>query len=470
MNTHKCFQSGIMATILAIAIIVSMLAGCSDSTTPSPSEPTHTPTPTSSPSASEPTPTPEATPSPETSPAGFQLAKSDSQRILAPDIPSADAQELADGNTAFAFDLYQALQSEKGNLFFSPYSISTALAMTYAGARGETEQQMADTLHFSLPQTQLHPAFNSLDLQLTTNEEGGKSDEITDFTLRIANSLWGQQGYPFLEEFLDMLAENYGAGMRLVDFVTASEPARIAINDWVSDQTEEKIKDLIPQGTIGPMTRLVLANAIYFYANWQRQFDPNDTRDAAFTLLNEEQVTVPMMSQLSGLLYTQGEGYQAVEMPYVGGKAAMTIVVPDSGEFGNFEASLTVSQIDQIIANLELKQVQLSLPKFTYESEFSLAGTLAQMGMRDAVDPMAANFSGMDDTRELFISEVIHKAFVAVDEEGTEAAAATAVVMECSAMPMVDVTLTIERPFIYLIRDTDNGSILFMGRVLNPLE
>ncbi len=435
MNIQKRFRSRLAITILAAVIIVALLAGCNNSATPN---------------------------------ANIGLAKSEAPRNLEPDIPAADTTELVAGNNAFAFDLYKELQSEESNLFFSPYSISVALAMTYAGARGETEQQMADTLRFTLSQNQLHPAFNSLDLRLTANEDQGKSDERTDFTLRIANSLWGQQGYPFLEEFLDLLARNYGAGMRLVDFMTAPEAARIAINDWVSDQTEEKIKDLIPQGAINTMTRLVLANAIYFYADWQRQFDPKATRDAAFTLLDEEQVTVPMMSQLSGFPYTQGKGFQAVEMPYVGGKAAMTIIVPDSGEFTNFESSLTADQIDDIIANLERKQVKLSLPKFTYESKFSLAETLIEMGMPEAFGN--ADFSGMDGTRNLFISDVFHKAFVAVDEEGTEAAAATAVVMELSAIPMVDVTLTIDRPFIYLIRDTNSGSTLFMGRVLNPAE
>ncbi len=448
MNLKKHFQSRAAVAILAAIVTVALLAACGGSPT---STPTQTPTPTSS---------------PQTPQAGFQLAKSEVPRIMAPDIPAADAQELVAGNNDFAFDLYQELQSEEGNLFFSPYSISTALAMTYAGARGETEQQMADTLHFTLPQNQLHPAFNSLDLQLVSNEEGGKSDEKTDFTLRIANSLWGQQDYPFLEDFLDLLAENYGAGMRLVDFKTAAEAARIAINDWVSDQTEEKIKDLIPQGAINSMTRLVLANAIYFYADWQYQFDPNDTRDAVFYLLDEDQVNVPMMSQLCSFLYTQGEGYQAVEMPYVGGKAAMTIFVPDSGKFADFESNMSPDQIDEIIANLAHRQVELTLPKFTYESEFSLAKTLIEMGMTDAFSD--ADFSGMDGTKDLLISDVFHKAFVAVDEEGTEAAAATAVVMAKCAAPMIDVTLTIDRPFIYLIRDTETGTVLFLGRVLNP--
>ncbi|MCP4610035.1 MAG: serpin family protein, partial [Planctomycetes bacterium] len=264
----------------------------------------------------------------------------------------------------------------------------------------------------------------------------------------------------------DVLAANYGAGLRLMDFVADPEPARITINDWVSDQTEEKIKDLIPQGAIDSSTRLVLANAIYFYADWLYQFDPNFTHDAPFTSLDGEEITVPMMSQLSRFLYSQGEGYQAVEMAYIGDNADMTIIVPDFGEFDDFEAALSAAQIEEIIANLEYKQVDLSLPKFTYESDFSLAQTLIEMGMPDAFGN--ADFSGMDGTTNLFISDVFHKAFVAVDEEGTEAAAATAVIIAESAMPMVDATLSVDRPFIYLIRDIDSGSILFMGRVLNP--
>ncbi|NQT71457.1 MAG: serpin family protein [Chloroflexi bacterium] len=478
MIFRKYFKSRILAAILATVIIMSMLVGCGDSATPTPLEPSPTalPTPVQTPTptatvtpTSEPSPSPISTQEPATPDVGFKLAKSHVERDSSPDIPRADMNELVAGNNAFAFDLYQALQSEKGNLFFSPYSISTALAMTYAGARSETETQMSDTLHFSLSQDQLHPAFNAIDLQLTSQEEGGKSDEKTDFTLRIANSLWGQRDYEFLEEFLDVLAGNYGAGMRLVDFVTASEPARIAINDWVSDQTEEKIKDLIPQGAIDSMTRLVLANAIYFYADWLYPFDPNSTHDGSFALLDGEEVTVSMMSQLTGFQYAQGDNYQAVELPYVGNMAAMTIIVPDSGEFYDFENGLSFSQIEEIIANLERKQVRLSLPKFTYESDFSLAKTLKEMGMPKAFS-MDADFSGMDGTKNLFISDVFHKAFVAVDEEGTEAAAATAVIISLKAVPIVDVELTIDRPFIYLIRDTGTGTILFMGRVLNPAE
>ena len=419
MSIRKWSKQRIVATLLATVVIVSMVAGCGGSET-------------ASPSPEEPSPT--APISPDPSPAGFQLAKSEMARVAAPDVLASELDELVAGNDVFAFDLYQVLQAKYGNLFFSPYSISTALAMTYAGARTETEKQMAETLKFTLPQDKLHSGFNALDLRLAN--EGGADG----FTLRIANSLWGQDGYPFLGEFLDVLAANYGAGLRLMDFVTDPEPARITINDWVSDQTEEKIKDLIPQGAIDSSTRLVLANAIYFYADWLYQFDPNFTHDAPFTLLDGEEITAPMMSQLNRFLHAQGEDYQAVEMAYVGDSAAMTIIIPDSGEFADFEAALSAAQIEDIIADMEYKQVDLSLPKFTYESDFSLAQTLIDMGMPDAFGN--ADFSGMDGTRNLFISDVFHKAFVAVDEEGTEAAAATAVVIAESAMPMVDATLT----------------------------
>jgi serpin B len=225
-----------------------------------------------------------------------ELGQSQAQRVSSPDVPDADLQALITGNNVFAFDLYHTLQAEADNLFFSPYSISTALAMTYAGARGETERQMADTLHFTLPQKRLHPAFNALSLAVAPDDGDGGTEAEKEFTLNVVNSLWGHKDYPFLPEFLDLLAENYGAGLRLVDFVHAYEPARLAINDWVSEQTEDKINDLIPEGAITDLTRLVLANAIYFDASWLHPFDEALTRDGAFNLLDGGQVSVPMMS------------------------------------------------------------------------------------------------------------------------------------------------------------------------------
>ena len=218
-----------------------------------------------------------------------QVIQSKAQREGAPNVAPADVEALVAGNSAFAFDLYQALADEGGNLFFSPFSISAALAMTYAGARGETEQQMAHTLHFALPHERLHPAFNALDAALVGRDQG------EGFQLRIANALWGQTGYSFLEAFLDVLAVNYGAGLRLLDFAADPEGARQAINDWVSEQTEERIKDLIPQGGVDAATRLVLANAIYFFGEWAHPFDASRTRDGVFHTLDGSEAQVPMI-------------------------------------------------------------------------------------------------------------------------------------------------------------------------------
>lgn len=439
---------------LCIVLLVTALVACDDddSDTPSPSSPS--PSPTVSPSPTD----------------GFELAKSDIERQLSPAVAQSDLSNLVAGNNAFALDMYKALDGEEGNLFFSPYSISVALAMTYAGARGATEQQMADVLHFLLDTENLHSAFNALDLVLTEDTDAPPDEMGDPFILNIANSLWGQSGYPFLQDFLDTLAENYGAGMRLLDFVTASEPARITINDWVSDNTEQRIKDLIPEGAITDLTRLVLANAIYFKASWLHQFNENLTRDEVFHMLDGSEVMVPMMSlpDPEQFGYVDGDGYQAVEMPYVGGKAAMTLILPDEGAFADFEAGLSAELIVEIIAGLEHKSVELRLPKFSYEQAIGLNSVLAQMGMQDAFDPNVADFSGMDGTKLLYITDVFHKAFVAVDEKGTEAAAATAVIVGIESMPQIDVELTVDRPFIFLIRDTENGQILFTGRVLNP--
>ncbi|MCK4693828.1 MAG: serpin family protein [Anaerolineales bacterium] len=396
------------------------------------------------------------------------VAHSDVERVVSPHVDTADLKELVEGNTAFALDLYQTLRGEEGNLIFSPYSISLALAMTYAGSRGETEHQMADTLHFTLSQSHLHPAFNMVDLELASLGEDVDEQLGEAFRLNIANSIWGQRGYDFLPEFLDVLALNYGAGLRLVDYMEAPEEARQIINHWVSDQTEERIKDLIPQGAIDPVTKLVLANAIYFNAGWFYPFEEGQTRDGDFNLLGGEQVSVPMMSQSKMLGYAEGEGYQAVALPYVGGEMAMVVLLPRVDYFEVFEDSLSSEFLSDILQTLEMRDVALTMPKFEYESSFQLSDKLIEMGMPNAFGD--ADFSGMTGTRELFISEVVHKAFISVDEEGTEAAAATAVIMPVSIAPTPAVEVTIDRPFIYMIRDLQTGTILFVGRILNPVE
>ena len=397
------------------------------------------------------------------------VAQSSLKRITSPKVTSSDAQALVDGNNDFALDVYQTLSAQDGNLILSPFSMSLALAMTYAGARGETESQMVDTLHFDLPQEQLHPAFNALDQDLASRGES-KSDEQEPLQLNIANAVWAEQTYPFLQEFLDLIASNYGAGIRLADFINQYESVRKEINDWVYDETQEKIKDLLPEGVLSSDTRMVLVNAIYFKADWLSQFDANDTYDSPFHLLDGTDVTVKMMNQGTSMPYYQGNGFQAVELPYAGDTSAMDILIPDEGNFEAFESSLNSDLFNKAINGMQPASMMLSLPKFTYESQFNLSDTLKSMGMVDAFDPDQADFSGMTAQNDLFISNVIHKAFVAVDEEGTEAAAATAVIMDTTSAPMFEVTLTIDRPFIFIIRDKPSGQILFIGRVLNPAQ
>jgi len=392
------------------------------------------------------------------------LLQSDKPRVTS-DATDAEMAELVAGNSAFAFDLYQVLRQEgDGNLFYSPTSISLALAMTYAGARGETEEQMAATMHYTLTQERLHPAFNALDTTLASYREGESEDA---FQLGIANAIWGQEGYKFLPAFLDTLAQNYGAGLRTLDFVNETEAARQTINNWVSDQTKEKIQDLIPEGVLDAAVRLVLTNAIYFNGKWVLPFEKKDTHDEPFTLLDGSTVDVPMMSQTEMFKYAEGDGYQAVELPYRDSNMAMLFVLPEAGRFEEIEAAFSAESVTAITEGLTPQLVKLFVPKFTFESEIDLSETLIQMGMPAAFGN--ADFSGMTGGRDLFISDVLHKAFVAVDEEGTEAAAATAVIMEESAVMVEDgILMKLDRPFLFLIRDNSSGTILFVGRVLNP--
>ena len=395
----------------------------------------------------------------------------------APAATAAELTELVDGNSAFAFDLYRYLGAENGNLFYSPYSISLALAMTYAGARGETDRQMADTVHFLLPQDRLHPAFNALDIDLASRGGGavGKGDE--GFTLNIANAVWGQKDYEFLAPFLDVLAENYGAGVRPVDFkdMDAREESRLTINDWIADQTEDRIKDLIPKNAIKEITVLVLTNAIYFKAAWNYPFKTS-MGVRPFHLLDSSEVDVPMMRQTERLGYVKGDGYQLLDLPYDGLEISMTILLPDAGTFKGFEQAMDAALFSRTLESIERDYIELTMPKFEFESEFSLSDPLKAMGMPNAFDRSASEFSGMDgrsclagDLPCLVISNVVHKAFVSVDEEGTEAAAATGVITEKVVSGRPDpIRIMVDRPFIFIIRDRATDAILFVGRVEDP--
>lgn len=399
----------------------------------------------------------------------LSTVSSDRQRETSPAVSPTDLADLVAGNSAFAFDLYQALREKAGNLFYSPYSISLALAMTYAGARSETERQMAGTLHFLLTQERLHRTFNGLDLELARRGEGARGKDGEGFRLNIVNALWGQEGYQFLPEFLDTLAENYGAGLNLLDFMGAPEASRLTINEWVSRQTEGRIEDLIPQGVIDRMTRLVLTNAIYFNAAWSNPFNEYMTEDGPFYLPAGDAVTVPMMRQIESFGYGEGEAYQAVELPYDGRELAMVILLPAANAYELFEKMLDAGRVDALLEDMTRRRVALTMPRFKFESGFELAGSLAEMGMPHAFSDNA-DFSGMDGGMTLKISDVIHKAFVSVDEAGTEAAAATAVVMRARSMPIFEepVEVTVDRPFIFFIRDIASGSVLFIGRVVDP--
>ena len=397
--------------------------------------------------------------------------RSDRERA-APSAGNGDLAGLADGNTAFAFDLYRVLRGQDGNLFYSPHSISMALAMTYAGAGGQTASQMANTLRFSLPQDRLHAAFNDLDLQLASRGADVQSQDGEGFRLNVVNAVWGQQGHPFQEAFLDVLAESYGAGVRTADFRETPEESRLVINDWVAENTEDRIRDLIPPDVITPLTRMVLTNAIYFNASWTYPFNEADTRVQPFHLLDGSAADVPMMRTEEEFLYAAGDGYQAVDLPYAEDELSMTVIVPDRGHFREFEDSLDSALVDRVMAGLEFRYVTLDLPRFEFESQFQLSETLRSLGMTDAFDSAASDFSGMDgrsclagDSECLYIREVVHKAFVSVDEAGTEAAAATAVMMQTESAPPDPVSVTVDRPFLFLIRDRETGAFLFVGRV-----
>ena len=399
----------------------------------------------------------------DTAEMGARLLISDRER-LDPEVPAADLAALVAGNSAFALDLYDVLRTEEGNLFCSPFSISIALAMTYGGALGETAEQMATTLHFTLPGEQLHPAFNALERLLEGRNQPADEDALP-FRLNIANSIWGQDGYPFLDSFLDLMAESYGAGLNVLDFARDPELCRGIINDWVADHTEQKILDLIPPGAIDTLTRMVLANAIYFNASWEFPFETEDTVDGAFVSLDESTLTVPMMTQTEGFSYAEGEGYRALNLPYDGREVSMLVVLPDAGRFAEIEDALALVLAD-VDEGWEYRMVDLTMPRFEATSSFRLRETLQALGMTIPFTSGVADFNAMADTHELFISDVIHKAFVSVDEAGTEAAAATAVIMEGSGMPE-HAEFTMNRPFLFLIRDA-SGALLFLGRVLEP--
>jgi serpin B len=407
-------------------------------------------------------------PSPDDPSQVGELVASQKQRNTSPATSASELAELAEGNAAFALDLYRKLEGRSENLFFSPHSISLALTMALGGARGATETEMQSTLHATLAPAKLHQAWNALDLALASRGKGATGKDGNPFRLKVANAAWGQRSYSFLPGYLDLLAESYGAGMRVVNFIDQPEDARLAINRWVALQTEDRIKELLAEGTITPVVRLVLTNAIYFNASWRDKFEPEATTPAEFTKRDGSTVKVQMMHKTDrDFHYAKANGCQAVELPYDGDELSMVVMLPD-GKVDAFEAGLDAAALKNILGSLASGTVvELGMPRFKIEGSFGLAEQLKALGMGKAFSS-EADFSGIDGTRSLFISDVIHKSWISVDEAGTEAAAATAVIMAGSAGPPETVKVTLDRPFLFLIRDRATGAVLFLGRVANP--
>ena len=398
------------------------------------------------------------------------FVKSNLSRETSPSVNPERIQELVNDNTAFALLFYNQIRQNEGNIIFSPISLSLALSMTMAGAETTTENAMLEALQITLPEEDVYPAYNALLLAINQSEqENLENDEDSNFQLNIANSLWAQSGYSYKQAFLDVLAKNFGAGVNNVNFIQDPEAARDAINNWVEEETEEKIKELIPAGAISDLTRLVLANAIYFKGAWQYQFDAASTYEAPFNLLDGSAIKVDMMKLDSERLqYHQGQDYEAISLPYMSPDFAMTIIVPELIAFNDFETTISLEFLNTLRDRMAIEQIELEMPKFDFESTINAKEALKNLGMEEAFIAGMADFSGITEEEELLITDVLHKATITVDEEGTEAAAATAVIVGLTSLPPEPISLKIDRPFMFFIQHQPTGSILFMGRVTQP--
>jgi serpin B len=348
----------------------------------------------------------------------------------------------------------------------SPASIALALGMARAGAAGDTAAEMDAVLH-EVASDENANLLNSLDAALaelngTFEDDNGDRHEVA---LRIANASFAQHDVAWQPAYLDALASRFGAGLQLVDYIANPEASREAINGWVSDETEERIPDLLAPGSIDVDTRLVLVNAIYLKAPWLAPFQEEATTDDTFTTADGATVEVPMMRATESMRYGTADGWQAVELPYIGDGLAMMFIVPD--DLAAIEASLDDDVFGEIVAALQPGTVELSMPRFSIETETTLKPLLSELGMPTAFTDRA-DFSPMTREVALAISEVVHQANIDVDESGTEAAAATAVIMRATSAPAVDLTLSIDRPFLFALRDTGTGAVLFLGRVTDP--
>lgn len=398
------------------------------------------------------------------------VQRSAKKRLEPSDVDRETLRELGGSIRSFGFDLHAELVDGRAdeNLVYSPYNLSTVLTMIYAGADGETAEQMKGGLGIELAEPELHRAVNALDRQVTAGGEGKK--EKGD-RLETANGLWAQKGMAIEPAFLDTLAANYGAGVQNVDYRTSSESARQRINEWVAEKTDDKIRNLLPKGSIDRQTRLVLTAAIYFKGQWSTPFEAEQTEKADFANLSGETTEVEMMHnrQRQGYGYAKGRGFRAVELPYTSGEYSMVVVLPNEGKFQKVEGRLDGEMAGKIFGKFRPTPVDLRLPTFKVTGRFSGREALGSLGMTRAFTP-EADFSGISGEEELFVDDVLHKAYLSVDEKGTEAAAASAGTMGVTGMMPGEKefeTVTVDRPFLVMIRHMPTDAVLFVGRVVN---
>jgi len=380
---------------------------------------------------------------------------------------TADPAPMAVAANTFGTDLYGRISAKPGNVFFSPYSISSALTMTQRGARDKTADEMAAVLH--LPADHVNEANQALIDQLA-----GDKDK-NGFQLSVANALWLQTGAPFNADYLATTHDNFHAGLEQLNFATNADASRLTINDWVAKQTNDKIKDLLPAGSITADTRLVLTNAVYFKGTWDTQFNKNATADGTFTQTDGTKVTAPLMHIKSHYGYMSDASKAVLSLPYKGGALSMVVILPnknDADSLAAVEKSLTSDSIKATLGKLVREEVTVTLPKWKMTEKYNLNQTLQTMGMKLAFG-RGADFSGMNGRSDLYISAVIHQAFVDVNEEGTEAAGATGVVMNralAMPAPRQPIVFTADHPFVYAIVHQPTNTILFMGRIADPTK
>ncbi len=401
---------------------------------------------------------------------------------LTPNVEESTLDDLVRETNTFSMDLYREIADESAteNGLVSPLSVSTALAMAYAGARGETRTEMASTLNYTL-EGPLHETFNALQRALNERSEAldpealpakfDESDEPVPFDLSLVNAVWGQEDFPFDDEYRQILADHYGGGLNEVDYRRDPEAARQTINEWVAEQTAARIDELLPKGSLTTLTRLVLTNAVYFKANWQDPFDKADTESGTFTPLDGAPATVPMMHKTGPTAFAKTNGIKAIDLPYLGADVSMLLILPAEGTVRDFEAELDGERVQTIVDSLERQETNVTIPKFSFADSHGLRRALKALGMEAAFEQSAADFSGMADLsgtqKRLYLSQVFHDTDITVDETGTEAAAATGAVVGYTSAPSETAEFVADRPFVFAIRDRPTGAILFLGRVVD---